>query len=69
MNHFAPLHAIFTEILLFESNINVAQQDFIKLNNNHKNYISYSRPYYKIKVGDFENKKIAAKIIKVIYEI
>jgi hypothetical protein len=34
INHFAPLlklHAILTEILLFESNINETLQDFIKL--------------------------------------
>jgi hypothetical protein len=44
----------------------LVKQDFIKLNSNHKNYISCSRPYYKIKVGDFENKKIAAKEYKKI---
>ncbi len=42
------------------------KQDYIKTNSTFKNYISYNRPYYRIKVGDFENKKIAAKELKKI---
>ena len=42
------------------------KQKFIRTESKYKNYISYSRPYYKIKIGDFENKKIAAKEFKKI---
>ena len=34
------------------------KQNFIRSGSQYKNYITYSRPYYKIKVGDFETKKV-----------
>lgn len=42
------------------------KQNYIKTNSTFKNYISYNRPYYRIKVGDFENKKMAARELKKI---
>jgi hypothetical protein len=44
------------------------KQKFMRDNLKTRSYIVYNRPYYKIKVGDFENKKIAQKELKTIVE-
>jgi hypothetical protein len=42
------------------------KQQFIQSNNKFNNYLVYSRPYFKIKVGDFEDKKSATKALRNI---
>jgi SPOR domain len=39
--------------------------DFMRKFPNVRSYMSYNTPYYKIKVGDFADKKEAQKILKV----
>lgn len=40
------------------------KQEFAKSETKLRSYLVYSRPNYKIKVGDMDNKKIAAKELK-----
>lgn len=41
-----------------------AKQQFMKADTKTLSYLSYSRPYYRIKVGDFTDKKLAQRMLK-----
>jgi hypothetical protein len=41
------------------------KMEFMKKYPGVRSYMSYNTPYYKIKVGDFEDKKLAQKTLKI----
>ncbi|HPI53234.1 MAG TPA: hypothetical protein PLU10_01010 [Chitinophagaceae bacterium] len=44
------------------------KQDYTRMDTKHRSYIVYNRPNYKIKIGDFLDRKMATKELKHVIQ-